>query len=890
MFQFDFSVPFLENLILNGFGLMNYERNKDELSVIAEKIFDYKFKQKSRKIYEGANTKTILKYAEWEERCKTLLDTFFSIAGKNSGIILFPDIKVTLHSQVCDGEKWKRVMRTLNSWCRASISKIPTRTSSLKDDNSGLIIRNYDLRDHLNFRKVTKDEIKDTLGFNSSADMFQFQDSDERFLVFNPLLKLVLIIRLVELRKGDSKLLKKEIDYCIDELNLLCFLLKDELENTGVVVTGFLVYSGENAHSQSFCKDCDNIIFPFEIFNSVETFQKFYGRFFNQKKIEYFARSVSRNVKEDEADVFQAVASKILGYLSHLQFVMLQEPILPVPEQDPADNIKQAELLLNRYQMEIAYSDEKRIWLEGNYGTGKTVVALKKLELLLKTVKDEIIYYVNFARKSLLHLMVKQKFEKNENFRAIGGDYSLSNTIKHQILRKEREIGTKNIHLIVDEYNSQHLSTKEVENLIQILNNEEELKNSTVLIAVQPIKITRVDKFCENGIKRKFSETKHELHKLVTATGIKVKTLKNVMRTTVQINRLAEITRDYLDNKSNRCVRLQQYYDVRSSYEAVSDLDLDPKYSKETNFDSFQSTSLESDFSLSVTSDHSSNHTTSSPPFEPEKLIDYDEMFKLVHTDISTGEENYQETVTSYSFTCRSKIGHGIGSPLPRLIKFAKVTDPCEQVALIAAVLDEIIEPAKTKPNRIAVIHLERDDPPFWLKSLFQLKNISPSLKVTNNTEEFLKDTNKNLVLVKNLNCLRGLEFAKVLLILDSDEHHLRHLIPEAIARCMSNLAVLIRPSVQWIPKSETVADLVDEWEKHRLLRILKIGFCSKPSCNSKKVQPEAYCKDKESVVTYYGVHRKSNLFKDFLKEIKRKKIRNAQPECKDKQKEAEAE
>ena len=53
--------------------------------------------------------------------------------------------------------------------------------------------------------------------------------------------------------------------------------------------------------------------------------------------------------------------------------------------------------------------------------------------------------------------------------------------------RKEREQGTKNIHLIVDEYSSQYLSTKEVESLTPILNDEEELKKSTLLIAVQPI-------------------------------------------------------------------------------------------------------------------------------------------------------------------------------------------------------------------------------------------------------------------------------------------------------------------------------------------------------------------------------------------------------------------
>ena len=64
---------------------------------------------------------------------------------------------------------------------------------------------------------------------------------------------------------------------------------------------------------------------------------------------------------------------------------------------------------------------------------------------------------------------------------------------------------------------------------------------------------------------------------------------------------------------------------------------------------------------------------------------------------------------------------------------------------------------------------------------------------------------------MKNLKFLTGFEFSKVLLILGSDELHLRHLIPEAIARCMSNFAVLIRPPVHGIHKSNTVVDLADE-------------------------------------------------------------------------------
>ena len=92
---------------------------------------------------------------------------------------------------------------------------------------------------------------------------------------------------------------------------------------------------------------------------------------------------------------------------------MLEEPILPLKKNNPTGDIKQAELLLDRYQMEIAYSDDKRLWFEGNYGTGKTVVALKKLELLCNGSKgNEVIYYVNFASTSSLDFVIKQMFEK----------------------------------------------------------------------------------------------------------------------------------------------------------------------------------------------------------------------------------------------------------------------------------------------------------------------------------------------------------------------------------------------------------------------------------------------------------------------------------------------
>ena len=910
-FKVNISFRSLEKYILNGFGWINHKRSTNELSDIAKKIFEYQFKREALEIYNGADTKEILTYAKWEERCKKLFDTFFSRDGESFGIILFPDTEIVLTSQTSEDEIWQRVMSTLNAWCKTSSRK----------DATGLIIRNYDLKNHIDFCGITSHEVKNTLGFKDSENMFSFQENDERFLVFNPSLKIIFIIRLVETQKGESELLKKEVDYCIDEVNLLCFLLRDELENTGVIVTGLVTCLGEDNHSQSACNDCGSMIVPFEIFTSVDSFKSFCASFTSEKNFQDLAIRIATSGKKDTASLFQAVTQKILGYLAHLQFPLLRKTILPVKTNSPTSDIKQAELLLDRYQMEIAYSNNKRVWLEGNYGTGKTVVALKKLDLLSQGLKDkEVICYINFARKSPLDFVIKQRFEKSEKVRAITGEISLSNTINHQILPKERQLGTKNVHLIVDEYSVQDLSIEEAQSLGQIFAKEQKLINSTVLIAAQPIEINRIDNFYENGMKREFSQRKHELDKLIKIMGMKKKTLRNVMRTTVEINALAEITQEYLDNQSNEYVRQQKHTEIEESrlqrtfskspqnsssklrsslsivssnlsknarrselfqFQEVTNHGLDKAKSKEMNVNSsFQDTSPKSSSSASITSDDSSYPVTSRPPFQSQSQlgIDYHQLHKLIPPAPRTFADQgyYQKTVTKYRYTCESQIGHGINGPLPLLVKLEFSVDRFEQVALIASVLDKIIKPAETEGT--AVIHFEFGDPPLWLKSLFQTTNLIPDLAITIEPEQSLADKRKNLVLVKNLDFLRGLEFSDVLLILDSNEHHLRQFIPEAIARCKSNLSILIIPSLNRQP--DTVADLVDEWERNnedeRVVNILTIRFCCKDSCNNKTNHRKPYCVNKTDAS--YGVHKNSKWYRNILKEIKRTGVQDIQP------------
>ena len=100
--------------------------------------------------------------------------------------------------------------------------------------------------------------------------------------------------------------------------------------------------------------------------------------------------------------------------------------------------------------------------LTGNYETGKTVVVLKKLELLYESLKEEeVIYYVNFAGKSQLHHVIMDKNKTKEKVKVIKGDTSLSNIVNFKILPDEEKNNIRNIHLIVEEYDSQYLSEKE---------------------------------------------------------------------------------------------------------------------------------------------------------------------------------------------------------------------------------------------------------------------------------------------------------------------------------------------------------------------------------------------------------------------------------------------
>ena len=760
----------------------------------------------------------------------------------------------------------------MKCWCGNS-------NSGNEGDATGLIIRNYDLENHLNFCGIPDDEIKASLIFKSLEKNFKALKNTQRFFVFNPSEKIILIIQIA--RSKNYGQLRDQVYLCIDEVTLLSFLLKGELKDSGVIVTGLVVYSGKNAHSQTGCGDCDNFVVSSKIFNSVPDFDNFWKKFVSQNIFQKLALKLEPSEKCNKTTLFEVVASKIVGFLAHLQFNISDEPVLPVTEKDPVGNIKQAELLLDKYQMEIAYSDEKRILLTGDYGTGKTIVALKKLELLYQGLKEEeVIYYVNFAGKSQLHLEVMEKNKTKEKVKVIKGGTSLSNIINSKILPEEKKSNTENVHLIVDEYDSQDLSKEESASLYQMFQEQEQFKHSTVLIAVQPLEIDRTDYFITAGIEKEYSQARHMFDKLKEI--MKVFKLKHVMRATVEINNLIQLTQSYLNDKTNQYKGERRYYIEEREKSAAKELF--PKLREESfkaNNNAENKPKLPdqnpSSKPNSIVSSFQSTSSKLASPVHAKEIIDHDELYKLtsrsskkikINLSKLRKKQNLHKVVTEYHYTCDSEIGHNIHGPLPKLVKLPKASDPCEQIVLIAFLLLEVIN---IKSKRICIIHFDKTEP-IWFRFLFKVINFFAGVTVTNNVGEFLRNSG-NMVLVSNYNCVTGLEFSEVLLILDGDEYHLKQFIPEAMARCMNDLTILVRPKQKGHFKSDTVIDLANHWQVYNgtgkpVLKILSLKFCSSHTLKKHENCLETHCKTEKRKYSSYKIHKRCERYKDLSKAI----------------------
>ena len=796
---------------IQNFFLLNYWQDHGSASVVAKSIANHQFDCSAVEFLCGPSPPRTLTYEKFKERLEELFEKFYKHDGKPSEVITIPIFTCkTKINQHMETQIWEQPMNILKEWCE-------------KYEKCGLIVRNYNIKSHLG-----KSKIKIDMNEN-------FVQCHERLLVFNPAQRVILTIYFVE-----SPETFVEVHNCIDEVNVLGLLLRDELSDSGLIVTGIVVCSENISHGS--CIDCESFIVSYNIFTSIERFIKFWDSFIGQN---VYKRILKNRVNNDKVKTFEAVATKIVGFLAHIQYETSDKPELPTPKISPEENIAEAELLLNRYQMEVVYSGINRYFITGSYGTGKSLIIYKKIQVLLENLKDkEIIYYVNFEEKSHLNSILRMRIRTSDKVKAIRSGFDLSHIIEKEILPKEDYNVTKTIHLMVDEYDTQRLSSREVKQLNELFGNQEQLKNSTIFIAAQSIEISRDAYEKDEGEKKKILELKpiptEELKKCFY--NINFYNLINVMRMTIEIYELARVTQMYLDKKSN------DYTETIVS-DHTSSCSPEDKRRKKSSINSPQDQHL-----------------------HYRKRVDYDEYFSVLDTP-NKKSKNYRQFVTSYSYNLESQIGHSISGDLPELFRLPKLDNKLQQIELIVFLLSRIIE---INSKRVAIIHFESQRPR-WLGKVLSLNDFQ-GLTINFDAGKFINphlDQDKQKkeiqeVLVTDFRCVKGLEFSDVLLLLNENEYHCKHFLPEAISRCMSKLSILLVPCHKEFDKSgETGLTIAKEWEQinsnrlgNPILKIVNLKFCSDNYCRHYK---EINCENENSIC----LHKSHKFYEKLHEEIK---------------------
>ena len=174
-------------------------------------------------------------------------------------------------------------------------------------------------------------------------------------------------------------------------------------------------------------------------------------------------------------------------------------------------------------------------------------------------------------------------------------------------------------------------------------------------------------------------------------------------------------------------------------------------------------------------------------------------------------------TISEFLFAASNKIGHKISSEKPALFELGEKSDFQKIQSLIAIFHKRQIRKSKqvvlhfdTRANKIPKNLL------FIFEHHFQIQG-----KVTKNYKEF--KSQKNAILVCSYPVFRGLEHPKITVIIDCDVYYVQHYLVETLARCTSDLCVVV------LQNRETLTDVTAEWKIKQVVQQWEVEFTVDP-------------------------------------------------------------
>ena len=695
------------------------------------------------------------------------------------------------------------ILETLSDWCKGENA-----------EGKGLIVNGYDTVDHFKFLGVNQKDLSNILDVSPCLDNYS------HYIAFSKDKGIILTIRVVESFENQV------VEQSVSDTKILTALYLEELRNSGIKVISVIAVKSK-VKSVPLCTICETYLVNEETLRNTELFEKWW------KEIESdlaYTGHWDNNVK---SNFFELFCSKLIAFMAHATNYKMPDFSLP-----PNQQVQQTHLFLTEEQMGVVFMRSKHVFIKGSYGSGKTIIAQKKLEMIVSNIKDsEMVIYLNYDKESGVHIQVAEhvKYQSivdpkklqickiTRAFEQENISVSICSNIDGlklseilTVIKENTSKLNKRAHMIIDEYDGEHLSMAEVVKCGELLNF---FKDLNVMVLAQPLEKNRTYQCgrrthtCDTN---QFDALKNDVN---------IVELKKVFRTTLQIHKLLRVTTEYLQN--------QQTIFKHPSKKHLSFQNGNVKVPSLQGEEAESLSSLNKDDIIGNRMSKSCSST------------ELDASFKETSKDICQ-KSSSRKTLSDFKYNVDSEIGHSITGPLPRLINFETkdLTDHSKNALFLSCIFNAL----EINSKKTVLLHFEQETPPMILTALAVL---DIQIFDYDSLEAFIQEPmQRNKVMVTHFRHVNGMEFDNLIIVFEKDEYFLRHYIPLCISRCSSNLSILVlsdmrpakrnrgcnikhtfrilKPVPQCPDKKGKINDVTDIWKQAGAVEQLRIKVCKK--------------------------------------------------------------
>lgn len=692
--------------------------------------------------------------------------------------------------------KFNTIMKTMKQWCNDSNQE--------EGEIKGIVIYGFCLDTYLKFLTFPEHIFK--TNFEDSGK----EELKEMIIVFNPSERLIFLIR-----SANPENLANGMKLSTNDTMKFTLLFFDVLKNSGARVINLLVTDMKLHQISLKCDACNSQVILMESLESCKSFKRWLTT-----KNENLSVSV---LQEDTSEYFIRDFSAKLLFLITTSKISKESHfygMLPLRSEIPLEQIEEANIPTSK-ELRIIHSKCKRHIVFSTYGSGISMVAQKRAEIISGRIDNEILHFI-CSNKNFQLLTEKKisnvKLSCNEHLK------NVFDIIKEIV---ENDSSEKKIHLVAEHYDPEQLSHTQVRELKDMINGNEKLKDSYIFLA------------CGTIIKDRMIKNRHGQFISTSEWNIHLHMEKEILqynkRNTVEISELVVFTAEelkkqttifnlpYQDTRKNQ---FKKEFKTQSEVHGQSSRELGKCKSK-TNKRRTKKRNRKQDIAPEIKEIEGGSSSND------QRYFTFDETFEFYYRNndsaSSVDESIAREIVKSQFKNILEPSQHGLKiksvKPSIKIINHAASSNEEFKILSLSKMLRKIIN--KTYRNKKdyktlgyrdvdkhVVLHFDmQSNVPYYFDIAFTL--LGKREKVTDRYEEFHKNEDKE-ILICNYRSFRGFENPSVIVVIDPSLYHLKFCIPECLSRATVFLEIIVMKmlaSDKFQTSQETFQTIISKWE-----------------------------------------------------------------------------